>query len=87
MSKTSRDTPISLTGDDHLNHELSANLANMRGGMVQAAETREMPRRFSAVPHPDRAAMVIVDEETGRSTTVGLYAYGATRDALQELFG
>jgi hypothetical protein len=82
-----RDAPVATSGDSRLDPELARQLGSMRGGMVAAAEAQPMPPRFSAVPHPDRPAMVVVDEETGRSTTVGLYAYGATRQALQDLFG
>lgn len=80
------ETPISTSGDARLNPDLALQLAGLRGGMVAAAEREPMPERFSAVPHPDRPAMVIVDENTGRSTTVGLYAYAETRRVLRELF-
>ena len=77
---------LRISGDDALNPTLAAELGGLRGGMLAAAEARPLPARFSAVPHPDRAAMVVVDEQTGRSTTVGLFAYGALREALTDLF-
>lgn len=61
-------------------------IGEMRGSMLVAAEQRPLPDRFSAVPHPDRPAMIVCDETTGRSCTVGLFAYGALREALTDLF-
>ena len=81
------DASIATSADARLNPELASQLGSLRGGMVEAAERQGMPTRFSAVPHPDSPAMVIVDEETGRSTTVGLHAYGAARRMLGDLFG
>lgn len=79
--------PIAISGDERLNPALAAQVGSLRGGMVEAAERFALPARFSAVPHPDRPAMVLVDEQTGRSTIVSLYAYGAVRETLTALFG
>jgi hypothetical protein len=55
--------------------------------MVGAAETFPLPSRFQTEAHPDRPAIIITDATTGRQATVSLYAYGATRQVLNELFG
>jgi len=77
--------PIANSADGLLAPALARQLGSLRGGMVEAAEKAPLPARFSAVPHPDRPAMVVVDELTGRSSTVPLYAYGAVRAALTDL--
>ena len=82
----SRRPTLRVSSDNRLNPALAAEVGGLRGGMLAAAEARPLPARFSAVPHPDRPAMVVVDEQTGRSTTVGLFAYGALREALTDLF-
>lgn len=73
--------------DDHRSEPARKLMGESRGDMLVAAETQPMPDRFSAVPCPNSPAMIICDEQTGRSTSVGLYAYRATRAALQDLFG
>jgi hypothetical protein len=78
--------PSPRSTDARLNPALQAQVATLRGGMIGAAEAKPFPARFSAVDHPDRAAMVITDAETGRSHIVSLYAYGAVRDTLQAFF-
>lgn len=74
-------------GDKALNPELAAQVATVRGAIEEAAERVAMPSRFEAFPHENRPAMVIHDRETGRETTVPLYAYGPVREALNDLFG
>lgn len=83
---TKRTPPIFNSMDAGKSAGLAHLLASGRGLMVDAAERQAMPDRFSAIPHPDRPAMIIVDEQTGRSTTVPLHAYGATRAAITALF-
>lgn len=78
---------INCALDEDTHPEWQRRIGEMRGGMVGAAERHPMPDRFSAVPDPDSPAMIICDEATGRSHSVGLYAYGAVREALQALFG
>lgn len=83
-----RGTPqINCALDDGCSPYARRAIGELRGSMVVAAEGHPMPDRFSAVPDPDSPAMVICDEATGRSTVVGLYAYGAVREALHNLFG
>lgn len=78
---------MAISGDAGLNPELASEVGSLRGGMVAAAERFAMPERFSATPHPDRPAMIVVDGQTGRSTTISLYAYGSFRQGLTELLG
>jgi hypothetical protein len=73
--------------DMRLNTELREQVAGLRGGMTQQAEKTKMPIRFDAVEHPEHASMIITDMKTKRQTVVGLYAYRAVRQALQDLFG
>jgi hypothetical protein len=55
--------------------------------IVTAAEVTPLTDRFGVVEHATRPAMIVVDRMTGKATTVSLYAYGAVREALTELFG
>lgn len=80
-------TRINNSNDAYLSPYAQQAIGEARGNMVDVAESAALPDRFSAIPHPDRPAMIICDETTGRSTTVGLYAYRATREALNDLFG
>ena len=78
---------INNSNDDHLSPQARKLIGTMRGDMVERADGQPMPDRFTAIPHPGRPAMIICDEQSGRSTTVGLYAYRAMREALNDLFG
>lgn len=80
-------TRINNSNDDRMSPAARKAIGESRGNMVDQAEKQPLPDRFSAIPHPDRPAMIICDEQTGRSATVGLYAYRATREALNDLFG
>lgn len=76
-----------VTADERLHPRLKDQLQSLRGAMVGAAETFPLPRRFQTEAHPDRPAIIITDAATGRQASVSLYAYGATRQVLNELFG
>lgn len=72
--------------DADLNPDLAEELSSLRGGMAGAAERVEVPDRFTFEPHPDRAAMILTDTETGKTTTVALCGYSDVRKALADLF-
>lgn len=76
----------SVSTDARMNPELKEEVQGLRGSMLGQAEKHEIPERFTVVPHPDRPALIITDSTTGRSTTVPLFAYGAIREALGDLF-
>ena len=76
-----------IASDAELNPALADEIGSLRGVMADAAERQAMPSRFTAEPHPERPAMIITDQETGREASVGLYAYSAVREALSDLFG
>lgn len=82
-----RNPGIRISGDARKSPGAAHEIAVLRGHLAAHAEATPMPDRFSAIPHPDRPAMVICDEQTGRSAVVGLYAYGAARQMLDDLFG
>lgn len=87
MSRAAKPAPrMNCSMDDHRSPEGRQLIGEMRGGMLAAAEANPLPDRFSAVPHPDRPAMIVCDEVTGKSCTVGMFAYGAVRQALTDLF-
>jgi hypothetical protein len=77
---------IATRDDARLNPELREQTQTLRGEMADAAERQPMPPRFSAESDPNRPAMIITDAQTGRQTTVPLFAYGEVRAALTELF-
>ncbi len=68
---------------DYKNEEVG----ELKGIVSQQAEKTYLPSRFKATNHPDRPAMIILDTETNKETTVGLYAYGEVRKVLNNLFG
>ena len=76
--------PIST--DDRLNPQLAQQLSSLRGGLIETAEIQVMPERFTASPHPDRPAMILIDTVMGNSATISLFAYREVRKALQDLF-
>jgi len=76
-----------IPSDDSMNETLAAEVSGLRGSMAVAACRAALPDRFDAQPHGERPAFVITDRETGRTATVGLYAYGAVRETLAALFG
>jgi hypothetical protein len=65
---------------------LARQLGELRGAMHAAAERTPLPERFDAIPHPLEPAMTLIDTETERYTVVPLFAYGAVRQALHDLF-
>lgn len=79
--------PHHITTDDRMNPALKAEIGGLRGGMLGAAEKVNCPDRFTMTPDPDNPAMFITDTTTGRKARVSLYAYGAVREVLAELFG
>ena len=78
---------MSISTDADLTPALASEVGGLRGLIADTALEQPMPDRFTAKPHADRPAMIVTDSETGRSTTVGLYAYRAVRESLQDLFG
>lgn len=78
---------INCALDARLSEPARREIGEARGSMVDAAERLPLPSQFSAVPCPEGPAMIVCDEVTGRSARVSLYAYGAVRTALTDLFG
>ena len=72
--------------DANLHPKLRAEVGELRGAMVEASEKVPLPKRFKVLPMLSSPSMVIVDKLTKRSTQVPLYAYGAVRKVLAELF-
>lgn len=73
--------------DNRKNPELKRQMGELRGDMVTAAEARTLPDRFTVEPHPHLPQMIVHDTETGRSSTVPLFAYSNVRTTLNDLFG
>ena len=82
-----RNPGIRISGDARKSPGAAHEIAVLRGHLIATAEATPMPDRFSAIPHPDRPAMIVCDEDTGRSAAVALHAYGELRQALHALFG
>lgn len=76
-----------ISSDSKKNPALAGELSSLRGDMVAAAEKAPLPERYDARPHPDQPAMIILDHDTGRTTVVPIFAYGAVRQALADLQG
>ncbi|AOG02877.1 hypothetical protein [Bosea sp. RAC05] len=83
----SKQPPFNISIDTLHSPSAAAELGTMRGSMVGAAEKKALPDRFLTVPHAHRPAVIIHDNETGRSTTVSLCDYHGARKLLGDLFG
>ncbi len=59
----------------------------LRNMIADAGDKRPLPERFLVKNVDGQPAMRIVDTETSRDTVVPLFAYGAVRQALDDLFG
>lgn len=57
----------------------------IKGAMINAAEEQQLPDRF-VVDSSATPKIKITDKITGRSTVIGLFAYGDVRQALNDLF-
>jgi hypothetical protein len=57
------------------------------GMMTDAAEKNELPERFRVTQQPGNPSVFIIDTTTMRTTIVPLFAYGAVRKTLNDLFG
>jgi hypothetical protein len=55
--------------------------------MGDAADRRDLPGRFLVKYTEPANRRLILDTRTGRTAVVPLYAYGAVRQALDDLFG
>jgi hypothetical protein len=77
--------PFAVPNDAKLHPILQEQLADLRGGMVGAAERQHLPARFATRQH-HTPAVVITDTQTGRAITVPLFAYREVRAALADLF-
>lgn len=77
--------PLATEGDRWLAPALARRLGEVRGGMMAVAEAHPLPPGLVARPtrHP---RIEIAHLATGRTMQVGLFAYGAVRKALAELF-
>lgn len=75
-----------VTNDATLHPVLQDQLADLRGGMVGAAERQHLPSRFTVREDPDQPRFVITDTHSGRATTVPLCGYLDVRVALADLF-
>jgi hypothetical protein len=73
--------------DAGMDKEARAITGQFRGDMVTAAERKELPDRFLVEEHAHTPAMIVYDNKTGREALVPLFAYGAVREALNDLFG
>lgn len=58
----------------------------LKGAMVGAANKFALPERFE-VDDSKSPSITIKDKQTGRTTKVGLFAYGSVRQVLNDLFG
>jgi len=75
-----------LPSEQHISPGLSGQVAGLRDSITTAACAVPLRARFTDAPHDSRPARVITDRQTGRSATVPLYACGAARYMLAELF-
>jgi hypothetical protein len=77
---------LGVRNDANLNPAARDRLQSLPGAMASSAEQQPIPPRFTAESDPNRPAFIITDTETGRQATVPLFAYGAARAMLVELF-
>lgn len=82
-----RSEPLNTSQDARHSVEGRKVLGSLRADISNAAEKNSLPDRFVAVAHAHTPAMIIHDTLTGRQSLVPLFAYGATRKILNDLFG
>jgi hypothetical protein len=75
-----------LPSDNLLNPTLKKEVSELRGGILEQAETIKLNERFAVHPHENKPSMIIKDLTTGNSTEVPLFAYREVRKALNNLF-
>lgn len=75
-----------IISDTRANPRLRKQVGELRGSMVVQAEKTKLPTRFSVRPSLSQPSMIITDSTTKKFTVVGLFAYGAVRQVLHELF-
>jgi hypothetical protein len=87
LENTDEDPKVhEIIPDASANPALRKQMGTLRGGMVQAANSNPLPERFKVEPVLGAPRMDITDTQTGRKTTVPIFAYGEVRRALNELF-
>lgn len=67
-----------------MNKELEKEVKGLQGGMVGAAERYPLPNGYTVEPN-ERGSGMIITAPNGKSSEVGLYAYGNVRKVLTEL--
>ncbi len=87
MTSGKKPEPFNTSMDARNSRGVAAIHGNMRGSIVAAAEDVPLTDRFLLTQHAHLPAMIIYDNETGRSSTVALCNYRGVRQALQDLFG
>ena len=70
-----------------MNPALRADISEVRGSIIDAAEKIPMPARFTVAPSLHSPSVIVTDSETGRSVQVPLFGYGVVRETLTGLFG
>ena len=74
--------------DRKLNKELQKEVQGLRGSILEAADKQSLTERFLIKENPrEGASRIIVDTETGRETSVPLFAFREVKEALDNLFG
>ena len=76
--------PISM--DKTKNRSLQMQMGSLRGCLVDTANKLPLPSRFTVDKCNDTPDMSITDTISGKVAIVPIYAYGAVRRALNDLF-
>lgn len=76
-----------LITDTSMSPELAAEVQDLRGSMVGAANGADLPSSFTSEAMADRPAFLITDTATGKIAIVPIFAYHAAREMLSSLFG
>jgi hypothetical protein len=69
------------------NAELRREIQGIQQSIANAAEAAPLPARFTVTPLEGQPQVRIVDQETGRSQLVPLFAYRVVREVLSGFFG
>ena len=77
---------MKITSDNNLNPSLAAQVQDVRGGLLEAAESKPIPPRFLTEQNEQSPSVCITDSLTGHNVDVPLFAYGAVREVLHRLF-
>ena len=70
-----------------MNPELKEQIDGLQSSIKDNADKQQLPKRFICEMTSDTVNVIITDTETGKTSTVPLFAMAQVRKTLNNLFG